>query len=152
MSQNSGKALLNTVESVIQSDSQLLIKSLCNSTGPVPVACKGIYHATPLINGEPQYCCFYRKRPGQAGLQPDCPNIESNMAWYASLFVSNGVDVLIPDTTNLGKYPDPNSDLLNIRPVEVGCCSAWVCSTACLCAGQLGWHLVVSYHFTLGCR
>eukprot|EP00045_Choanoeca_perplexa_P015756 m.203218 g.203218 ORF g.203218 m.203218 type:complete len:696 (+) comp17070_c1_seq3:1605-3692(+) len=119
MTQNSGKDVLTTVETLIQSDSHLLLKDLCNTTGPIPVECKGVYHATPLINGQPQYCCFYRKRPNQAGLQPDCPNIESNMAWYASLFVSNGIDVLIPDTTNLGIYPAVQSDLLNVRPVEV---------------------------------
>eukprot|EP00730_Choanoeca_flexa_P017110 TRINITY_DN8197_c0_g1_i1.p1 TRINITY_DN8197_c0_g1~~TRINITY_DN8197_c0_g1_i1.p1 ORF type:complete len:688 (+),score=134.69 TRINITY_DN8197_c0_g1_i1:3-2066(+) len=119
MSINLNQSALLTVETIIQSNGTKRLKHICNTTGRLPVMCHGMYHATPLVNGKPNYSCFYRKRPHQAGLLPDCPDIEQNMEWYASLFDTNGIDVLIPDTTNLGIYPAVQSDMLNVRPVEV---------------------------------
>ena len=88
--------------------------------GPHPVRCDGIYHAVPLVeNNRGEFYCYYRARPGEAGLAQDCVNISANAAWHAATLHGAGADILIPDTTNLGKYPDPNSDLLNVRPVEV---------------------------------
>ena len=78
-----------------------------------------MYHATPIVDGQPQYYCFYRKRPGQPGLVPDCPNITQNVAWLVKLFNSMGIDAIVTDTTNLYTYPNNRSDIWNIRPVEV---------------------------------
>jgi hypothetical protein len=117
-------AELLSVERVIMQ--QRNISDVCpgNATGhAVPLGCEGHYHATPLVNGSESYYCYYRRRVGQAGLAPDCPGIETTARYHASILHQTGIDFVVPDTTNLATYPDPFSDLLNIRPTEVRGCN-----------------------------
>lgn len=129
MSVNRQQAVLPTVETIIQSASQQRLSDLCRpATSPRPVTCnvQVVYHATPTINNVSQYYCFYRQRPGQPGLVPDCPNITSNVKWLVDLFNGMGVDAIVTDTTNLYTYPNNRSDIWNIRPFEVcGLAAAW---------------------------
>jgi hypothetical protein len=90
----------------------------------------GMYHATPAVSsgitGSPFYC-WWRQRPGSApGSCPwlphpcaDCPDIPANALWLANLMHRTGVDVVVPDTTNLRHWDEEGADELNMRPVEV---------------------------------
>lgn len=108
-----------TVEEVVRSDGNLT----CSELGGF---C-GVYHATPTLNGRPSYYCWWRARPGSNRSEctplthpcTDCPNITSNAATLAALWHSTGIDAVVPDTTNLARWDQPNADVINIRPVEV---------------------------------
>ena len=90
----------------------------------------GVYHATPTLpNEQPNYYCWWRRRrngtsassgsPATVPEPVDCANISTNARYLAQLWHRSGVDVIVPDTTNGLYFDDPETDLLNIRPVEV---------------------------------
>lgn len=57
------------------------------------------YHAKPSELG---FYCIYRKRAGEAGIVPDCPNITQTLTVQAQQLTSAGVDYVAMDGTNLG--------------------------------------------------
>ena len=73
------------------------------------------YNVTPKKG----FYCIYRKRPGEAGLLPDCPNITETLTQHASELLSAGIDFVALDATNLDQWPDNHSDTIQLRPTEV---------------------------------
>lgn len=65
------------------------------------------------------FYCIYRKRPDEAGLLPDCPNITETLTQHASELLSAGIDYVALDATNLDHWPDNHSDTIQLRPTEV---------------------------------
>ena len=65
------------------------------------------------------FYCIYRKRPGEKGLVPDCPNITETLTAHASELLQAGIDFVALDGTNMYKWPDDNSDVIQLRPTEV---------------------------------
>jgi hypothetical protein len=109
---------VTTVENLVQSNGSLTCSGLKGNCG--------LYHATPLINGEPSYYCWWRRRHANESCPPplsnpcvDCQNISSNARYLADLWHRTGIDVVVPDTTNLRQANDVVNDELNSRPVEV---------------------------------
>lgn len=109
--------VVTTVENLVQSDGNITCSSLKGNCG--------IYHATPLLDGVPSYYCWWRRRQANSTCPPplsnpcvDCPNITSNARFFADLWHRTGIDVIVPDTTNLRDDNEVN-DELNGRPVEV---------------------------------
>lgn len=62
--------------------------------------------------------CIYRRRPGEMGLIPDCPNIGSTLERHARQLVAMGASFVAVDCTNLGA-PSSFADLIQMRPMEV---------------------------------
>ena len=65
------------------------------------------------------FYCIYRKRTGEKGLAPDCPNITETLSAHASELLQAGIDFVALDGTNMYKWPDDHSDLIQLRPTEV---------------------------------
>ncbi len=108
---------VTTVENLVQSNGTITCSSLKGNCG--------LYHATPLINGIPSYYCWWRRRRANSSCPAslsnpcvDCPNISSNALFLADLWHRTGIDVIVPDTTNL-RHDNEANDELNGRPVEV---------------------------------
>jgi hypothetical protein len=64
------------------------------------------------------FYCLYRKRAGETGLLPDCPDIAATLANHARELLAAGVDHVVVDASNLTGV-DAASDELQIRPTEV---------------------------------
>ena len=65
------------------------------------------------------FYCIYRKCPGEKGLAPDCPNITETLTAHASELLQAGIDFVALDGTNMYKWPDDSSDMIQLRPTEV---------------------------------
>jgi len=49
----------------------------------------------------------------------DCANIPATLAAHAKMLVAAGVDYIATDATNLYRWPDNESDIIQLRPTEV---------------------------------
>lgn len=64
------------------------------------------------------FYCLYRRRPGEAGILPDCDGIRETAAAHAEQLLAAGIDHVIVDATNLSDLDAP-SQVLQLRPTEV---------------------------------
>lgn len=116
----SGKPI-TTIEDLVESQGNLTCASMKGACGN--------YHATPVLNGVPSFYCWWRQRAGSNASDipcpwmpnpaSPCPNISANALVLANMWHATGIDVVVPDTTNLDQWDQPCADELNIRPVEV---------------------------------
>ena len=56
-----------------------------------------------LYNSSPAegFYCIYKRRPGQAGIVPDCPDIPETLTTHAQQLCDANVDYVVVDATNL---------------------------------------------------
>ena len=90
---------------------------LRNRSRSLSDAAPGFWQHEPKIG----FYCLYRKRVGEVGIVPDCPDIEKTLASHASTLISAGVDYITLDGTNWGPWPSDAADVTQLRPTEVIC-------------------------------
>eukprot|EP01044_Picomonas_judraskeda_P000973 COSAG03_NODE_50_length_16299_cov_20.189877_9_plen_565_part_00 len=81
----------------------------------------GIAGRSDFFQHEPAlgFYCFYRRKPGEPFILPDCPNITATATAHASMFSSAGIDFLVFDATNDGtSNGNANALATNKRPIE----------------------------------
>lgn len=103
-----------TVEQVIRSNGNLTLNDMLAKYNMVQASDGFYYHAQPELG----FYCIYRKRPGQDGIIPDCPNITQTLTRHADQLLAANIDFITVDSTNLGGL-DNESDVIQLRPIEV---------------------------------
>lgn len=110
--QNGGSLI--TIEDLIRSNHRLKINDILEK---YHANSQLFYYHTEPLSG---IYCIYRKRPGESGHVPDCPNITSTLTRHARQITEAGVDFILVDLTNIGKM-NAQADTLEYRPLEVLC-------------------------------
>jgi hypothetical protein len=103
-----------TVEDVIRSNGELSLYDILDKYNQRGPALSFFYQAKPARG----FYCVYRKRPGEAGVAPDCDNIQQTLQAHAAELHEAGVSYIVVDMTNLPTM-SAQADGIQLRPFEV---------------------------------
>jgi hypothetical protein len=109
-----GGALL-TVEDVLRSRGARALRDVWAAYPGAEAIAAGFYFQARPAAG---FYCIYRRRPGEAGVAPDCAGVAGTLARHAAELSGAGVDYVTLDGTNLGSF-SAFADEIQVRPGEV---------------------------------